>query len=320
MVEQELVEEGTVESVQFSDWAAPIVPVLKADKSSVRICGDFDFSLTVNQVPKLDWYPIPKIEDLLASLAGGKVFTKLDLSQAYQQVPLDETSKKYVVINTHKGLFQFNRLPYGISSAPGIFQRVMDSLLADIPGVVVYMDDILVTGPTESDHLAALEEVLSRMEKAGLRLKKMKCQFMVPSVTYLGYIVDSEGLHPTPEKIKAITEAPSPRNVTELKSYLGLLSYYSRFLPNISTILAPLYQLLRASWHWKAKQQAAFLESKQLLTSSRLLIHFNPKFEIVLACDASSYGIGAVLAHRLPDGTEKPIAFASRSLSSAEKN
>jgi len=152
--------------------------------------------------------------------------------------------------------------------------------------------------------------------------RKRKCQFMVPSVTYLGYIVDSEGLHPTPEKIRAITEAPSPRNVTELKSYLGLLSYYSRFLPNISTILAPLYQLLRhdAPWHWKAKQQAAFLESKQLLTSSRLLIHFNPKFEIVLACDASSYGIGAVLAHQMPDGTEQPIAFASRTLSSAEKN
>ena len=323
MVEKELdrlVEEGTVESVQFSDWAAPIVPVLKADKSSVRICGDF--SLTVNQVSKLDRYPIPKVEDLLASLAGGKAFTKLDLSQAYQQVPLDEASKKYVVINTQKGLYQFNRLPYGVSSAPGIFQRIMDSLLADIPGVVVYMDDILVTGPTESDHLAALEEVLSRLEKAGLRLRKTKCQFMVSSVTYLGYTVDSEGLHPTPEKVRAITEAPSPRNVTELKSYLGLLSYYSRFLPKISTILAPLYLLLRhdTPWHWKAKQQAAFLESKQLLTSSRLLIHFNPKFEIVLACDASSYGIGAVLAHRLPDGTEKPIAFASRSLSSAEKN
>ena len=185
----------------------------------------------------------------------------------------------------------------------------MDSLLADIPGVVVYMDDILVTGPTESDHLAALEEVLSRLEKAGLRLRKTKCQFMVSSVTYLGYTVDSEGLHPTPEKVRAITEAPSPRNITELKSYLGLLSYYSRFLPKISTILAPLYLLLRhdTPWHWKAKQQAAFLESKQLLTSSRLLIHFNPKFEIVLACDASSYGIGAVLAHRLPDVLRSPL-------------
>ena len=115
-----LVEEGTVESVQFSDWAVPIVPVLKADKSSVRICGDF--SLTVNQVSKLDRYPIPKVEDLLASLAGGKAFTKLDLSQAYQQVPLDEASKKYVVINTQKGLYQFNRLPCGVSSAPGIFR------------------------------------------------------------------------------------------------------------------------------------------------------------------------------------------------------
>jgi len=145
----------------------------------------------------------------------------------------------------------------------------MGSLLADIPAVVIYMDDILVTGPTESDHLAALEEVLSRMEKAGLRLKKKKCQFMVPSVTYLGYIVDSEGLHPTPEKIRAITEAPSPRNVTELKSYLGLLSYYSRFLPNISTILAPLYQLLRHDAPGIGKPS-----NKQLFWSPNNYLHY----------------------------------------------
>ncbi len=198
----------------------------------------------------------------------------------------------------------------------------MESLLQDIPGIVVYIDDILVTGSTNADHLVALEEVLSRMETAGLRLRKSKCKFMAPSVTYLGYTVDSEGLHPLPEKVRAINEAPCPRNVTELKSYLGLLSYYSRFLSNLSSVLAPLYRLLcnNTPWQWSAKQQTAFLRSKELLTSSQLLVHFNSELELTLACDASSYGLGAVLAHRMPDGTEKPIAFASRTLSSAEKN
>ena len=322
-VEEELdrlVKEGTLEPVQFADWAAPIVPVLKADKSSVRICGDF--KATVNQVSKLDRYPIPKIEDLFATLSGGKSFTKLDLSQAYQQVPLHESSKQYVVITTHKGLFRYNRLPYGVSSAPGIFQRVMESLLQGIAGVVVYMDDILISGASDEDHLTALEEVLCRMENAGLRLKKNKCVFMASSVIYLGHMIDAEGLHPVQDKVKAITDAPNPRNVTELKSYLGLLTYYSRFLPNLSTVLSPLYKLLRQDtrWHWTSKEKKAFLESKQLLISSEVLVHFDPELELVLACDASSYGIGAVLAHRMPDGSEKPIGFASRTLTEAEKN
>ena len=143
-VEEELdrlVADGVLEAVQFSDWAAPIVPVLKSDKKTVRICGDF--KLTVNQASKLDHYPIPKIEDLFAQLAGGKSFTKLDLSQAYQQLVLEEESKDLTTINTQRGLFRFNRLPFGISSAPGIFQRVMESILKGIPGVVVYIDDIL---------------------------------------------------------------------------------------------------------------------------------------------------------------------------------
>ena len=121
---ERLVKEGTLEPVQFAECAAPIVPVLKSDKSSVRICGDF--RLTVNPVSKLDRYPIPKVEDLFAALAGGKVFSKIDLTQAYQQLPLDDASKQYVVINTHKGLFRYTRLPFGSSSAPGIFQRVRE--------------------------------------------------------------------------------------------------------------------------------------------------------------------------------------------------
>ena len=156
-------------------------------------------------------YPIPRIEDLLAKLAGGKRFSKLDMSQAYQQLLLDESSRQYVVINTHKGLFCYSRLPFGVSSAPGIFQRVMENLLQDIPGVVVYIDDVLITGPDESGHMVALEEVLRRTEQAGLRLSKGKCWFMASSVEYLGYKINAEGLHPLPEKVRAIEKAPNSR-------------------------------------------------------------------------------------------------------------
>ena len=316
---QRLEKEGIIQPVQFADWAAPIVPVIKADKKSLRICGDF--KQTVNRASKLDKYPIPKIEDLFAKLAGGKTFSKLDMSQAYQQIPLEEESRKYVVINTHRGLFQYNRLPFGVSSAPGVFQRVMESLLNGIPHVVVYLDDILVTGPTEAEHLAALEEVLKRLQAAGLLLKREKCTFMAPSVIYLGHKIDAQGLHPIPEKVKAVQEAPKPNNVTELKSYLGLLSYYSKFLPNLSAVLAPLYKLLRQRepWQWKEPQDKAFTESKKLLLSSQVLVHFDPTLSIHLACDASDYGLGAVLSHVMPDGSEKPIGFVSRMLSDTEK-
>ena len=148
---ERLVEEGTLEPVQFSDWASPIDTVVKSDKTSVRICGDFN--QTVNPVAKLDRYPIPRVDDLFATLSKGKVFSKIDLSHAYQQLPLTEESKKFVVINTHKGLFRYTRLPFGIFSAPAIFQRVMESVLQGIPKVVVYLDDILVAGDSEKEHL-----------------------------------------------------------------------------------------------------------------------------------------------------------------------
>ena len=163
---ERLTKEGIIELVQYAEWAAPIVPVLKSDKTSVRICGDF--KLTVNQASKLNRYPIPKVEDLFPTLAGGKSFIKLDLSQAYQQIELEETSKNYVVINTNKRLFRYTRLPYGVSSAPGHFQRAMENLLQGLPHVVVYIDDILVTGDSNESHLANLQEVLVRLEDAGL--------------------------------------------------------------------------------------------------------------------------------------------------------
>ena len=146
-----------------------------------------------------------------------------------------------MVVNTHKGLFRYTWLPFGISSAPGIFQRVIESIIQGIPGVVAYLDDILVTGSTDQEHLTVLEEVPGQLGNAGLRVRKEKCHFMLPSVTYLGHKISADGIHPLPEKVKAIREAPSPTCVSELKAYLGLLSYYGKFLANLSTVLAPLY-------------------------------------------------------------------------------
>ena len=144
--------------------------MLKPDKKRVRICGDF--KQTINRVAKLGRYPIPRVQDLFPKIGGGKTFTKVDLSQAYLQVPSDEESKKYVVINTQKGLFRYTRLPYGIALAPGIFQRLMENLLRGIPKVTVYIDDILISGTNEEEHLKTLAQVLSRLEQAGFRVQK----------------------------------------------------------------------------------------------------------------------------------------------------
>ena len=206
-----------------------------------------------------------------------------------------------LTINTTKGLFAFNRLPAGISAAPGIFQRLMDALFAKISGVCVYLDDILVS--------------------AGLKLKREKCLLAQDSVTYLGHIIDSRGLRPVKKKVEAIHKAPEPKNVAELQSFIGLLCYYSKFLPNLSTVMAPLYELLKKDvpWDWGNEQSLAFKQCKTLLHCDSLLVHYDPDKPLVLACDASMKGIGCVLSHVI-DEVERPIAFYSRTLKPAEKN
>lgn len=156
----------------------------------------------------------------MARLAGGRKFSKLDLSQAYQQVRLD---RKFVTINTIKGLYQYTRLPFGIASAPSIFQRLMDTMLQDIPGTICYLDDILVTGKNDEDHFKNLEEVLKRLMNAGLKLKKSKRVLMQDSVQYLGHRIDAQGVHTTPDKIAAIQKIPTPQNLKQLRSFLGLI-------------------------------------------------------------------------------------------------
>lgn len=270
-----LCKAKVIEPIQFSDWAAPTVPVVKAD-GNIQICGDYKF--TVNTATSVESYPLPRIEDLLASIGKSKVFSKLDLANAYQQLELEDESKNLVTISTQCSLFHYNRLPFGVSSAPAIFQRTMETLLRDISNVVVYLDDVLVSGASEEEHLRTLDQVLERLCLVGLRLKLSKCAFMLPLVEYLGHVISAEGIHPSKEKTKAIMNVPTPQNVTQLKSFLGLLNYYGKFLPHLATTLAPLYSLLQKhrTWNWGKQQDRAFKEAKHLLSSAEVLTHFDP--------------------------------------------
>ena len=310
---------GIIVPVQHSEWAAPVVPVLKQD-GSMRLCGDY--RVTINKAAKLDAYPLPRVEDLFAALSGGKYFTKLDMSQAYLQVPLDENSRELVTFNTHKGLFQYTRLPFGVSAAPAVFQRCMENLFQGCKGVSIYLNDLLVTGATVKEHLKNLDKVLGTMATAGLTLNQAKCKFLLPRVEYLGHVIDQQGLHPTKEKVKAIREAPEPQNVSELRSFLGIINYYAKFLPNLSTKLAPLYGLLQKQfkWTWGQQQVKAFQTAKNALQDDSLLVHYDGSKQLVLACDVSQYGLGGVLSHIMEDGQERPTAYTSRTLTAAEKN
>ena len=312
-----LQAQGIIEPVQFSEKAAPIVPVIKSD-GSVRICGDY--KVTVNRVAKLDKYPLPLIDDLFASLAGGKRFTTLDLSHAYQQIELDNESRQYVTISTHKGLFRYNnRLPFGVASAPSIFQRTMENMHQGIQGVCVYIDDILILGRTDEEHLEHLK-VLHRLAEAGMRLKKKKCAYLLSAVDYLGHVINAEDLRTSDSKVAGIVKAPAPRDVSELRSFLGLVNYYGKFLPDLANTLSPLCALLqkKKKWTWGANEEEAFQAVKKLLQSSRILVHFDPSLPLILSCDASPYGLGAVLSHKMPNGEERPVGFASRTLTATE--
>ena len=302
-----LESQGVVKKVEQSDWASPIVCVPKKG-GSISICGDF--KVPINRVLLDDPYPLPDAEDVFATLGGGTLFSKIDLSNACQQKELTADSQHYLTVNTHKGLYACQRLTYGIASAPAIFQSTMDQILQGMDKVRCHRDDILIL---------ILDEVLTRLEKHGILAKRSKCEFMVLSVEFLGYRVDREGQHPTDEKIPPIKGALSSKNVAELRSSLGLLNYYGNFIPNLSTLLQLLHELPRkgVKWAWTEESEKAFVCSKSELVTDKVLVPYDEK---ILACDASPYGVGVVISHVMDDGEERPIAFASRTLTKSERN
>lgn len=313
-----LVKEGILEPIEYSDFGSPIVPVLKKN-GQIRICGDY--KLTLNPCLQTDPYPLPRIEDLFQKLGGNTVWAKADLSHAYQQCELDLESRKLVAITTQKGLFQYTRMPYGICVGPSKFQKLVDSVLAGIDGVVALLDDVVIGAPDEETLRKRVIEVFERFKKAGLTLSEKKCEFGKESIEYLGFRIDASGLHSTEEKIKSIVMAPNPKNVKDLQAFLGFVNYLARFLPSLSSTLHPLHQLLKKDvrWNWDDSCQKAFAEIKRIVQENRSLAHYNPDLPIRLTVDGSDYGLGAIISQVYPNGEEKPLAFASRTLTAAEK-
>ena len=191
-----------------------------------------------------------------------------------------------------------------------------------IPCVKTRLDDILISGPDDTCHLSTLSKVLDRLENEGVRLTLAKYKFMEPDVVFCGRVVSESGTRPTDGNVKAIRDAPTPKNATELKSFLGMINFYHMDLPNLSTLLEPLHMLLRKNVHWKwgAKQDRAFGEAKQLLSFPKFLVHYDEKKELILEVDASDYGVSAVILHIMDDGSEKPVAYTSRTLAPTEKH
>ena len=292
--------------------------MVKKHNGSLRICANFSTGL--NAALQQHHYPLPVPDDLFTTLNGGTYFAKLDLADAYLQIPVAQECRELLTINTHRGLFQYARLPFGIKTAPAIFQQIMDTILAGISGVATYLDDVLVVGSSHDELKSRTLTVLQRIQDAGFRLRPKKCQFFLHSVKYLGFIFDASGRHPDPENIRAIQQMPAPTDVSSLRSFLGMISYYSAFLPSLHDVRRPLNRLLEkdVAWNWSNDCESSFCRLKSMLSSNMLLTHYNPQLPIIIAADASQHGVGAVALHVFPDGSEKAVMHASRTLTSAE--
>ena len=314
-----LVKSGQWVQVNHSHYASPIVPIVKED-GTIRVCGDYKCTLNPNLDTEI--YPLPTLEDCFSPLAGGELFSKLDIKQAYNSLKLRPSDQKLATVNTHKGLFVPTRLPYGVSSAGAIFQRKMDQILGNLDGVVCRVDDIAITGPNDEEHMKRLEEVIRRLETAGFRCRKDKCVFMVESIVFLGYEISKHGIKPKRCKVETLQKAPYPENQSQLISFLGAVQYYSRHIPNMSTLIEPLNKLrsTQTPWRFGDAEKRAFDELKKILSSDRVLTFYDPKLPVKLDTDSSSFGIGGVLSHVMPDDSEKVIEMVSRTLSQAERN
>ncbi|GBN52471.1 Transposon Ty3-I Gag-Pol polyprotein [Araneus ventricosus] len=310
---KKLENEGIIAKVDNPQgWVSNLVVVEKTD-GSIRLCLD---PKDLNKVIKRDYVLIPKIEELVPKLTHKIVFSVLDLKDGFVQIELDDKSSDLCTFSSPFGCYKFLRLPMGLSCAPEIFQKRNEANFNDIPGVLVYFDDLLIAGDTIEQHDEILGKVIKRAKELNIKFNQNKIQLKVPEVKYLGYIFTSEGMKPDPDYVQAIIDMPEPRNKTELQRILGMINYLRQFIPQASTISAPLRELLKKStvWHWLPVHETALKTLKYKIASVPVLSVFKSSKSIVIQADSSKDGLCCCL---LQDG--RPVAFASRSLTETEK-
>ena len=314
---QEGIAKKLAPSEKTSGWGTPLVPVPKPS-GEVRLCASYD--VTVNPQLVVKQHPLPRAEDVFAGV-DGQLFCKLDLENAYQQMKLDKESQDMTTVSTHRGLYRMLRLPFGIASCGALFQDAMERILGEVRGCKIYLDDLLVYGKDAQELLQRLDNVLKKLKEHGLRLSKDKCQFMKKEVLYLGWKISGKGISPREKGVEAIMEAPEPSDIHQLRSLLGSINYFAKLLPDLSTILEPLYALTKkgVAWRWTQECREAVNMVKKMLAGPRVLMTYDPELPVKLITDASSVGVGAALLHVLPDGSERPISYASRSLTGTER-
>ena len=311
-------EQGIIEPTT-SPWSFPLLVVPKKDKTN-RLVVDFRH---LNAVTQPDPYPMPSMKDLIATIGSKKIYSTVDLQQGFLQIPLAEESRPLTAFSTSHGRYHYRRMPFGLKSSPVTFVRLMDLVLGDLmnKGVFVYIDDLILCSNTVEEHIKLLKEVLTRLRKAGLKLKLSKCKFMQKKIDYLGHTLSEEGIQVNDLKVKAIRDYPVPCDKKAVKSFLGLSGFYRNYIKNYATTASPLTNLLKEDtpFVWTEEQQSAFEELKDKLSSPPVLAFpdFSQPFYVVT--DASSIGIGACLM-QLYGTRYRPIAYYSRKLRPAERN
>ena len=314
---ERMVHDGVLKQVEAADWVSNMVIARKAN-GAIRICVDLT---DVNKAIVPDRYPLPTIDELSEFFAGSRFFSKIDLKWGYLQVQLHESSRYLTAMITPYGLYEWQRLPFGLCSAPSNFQKIVADLISGIPGVKNLLDDIIVCGKTQAEHDSRLERVLKSLATHDVVINADKSAFGVSAVDFVGHRVTSQGVSPLQSNVEAISMLEAPDSLKGLRSFIGAASFYRKFVPHFSDIVEPLNELLRgdATFAWSEERQRAFDRLKRELTSSQVLAHFDLELQTQVTTDASGVAIGAVLSQTQHDGSERPVAFASRTLTSTER-